>query len=284
MTNPTKSTPKACVIGWPAAHSRSPLIHRYWLESLKIAGAYELAAVAPADFPDFVRNLARHGFVGANVTLPHKQMAFALCDATTETAARLKAVNTLWIEPGKLCGDNTDCAGFLGALDQDAPGWDENPGTALVLGAGGAARAIVHALLLRGTRRIFLANRTRERAAQLARDFGAAVELVDFADISGAMDGAGLLVNTASLGMKGQPPLTIDLALLPPHAVVSDIVYVPLETGLIKAAKARGLRAVSGIGMLLHQAAPSFERWFGIRPSVTAELRGLAEADILAAP
>ena len=145
----TGKTPKACVIGWPVAHSRSPLIHRFWLERLKIAGTYELAAVTPADFPDFVRGLAQHGFVGGNVTLPHKQMAFASCDALTETAARLKAVNTLWIEAGKLWGDNTDAAGFLGALDQDAPKWDADPGTALVLGAGGAARAIVHALQLR---------------------------------------------------------------------------------------------------------------------------------------
>ena len=279
----TGKTPRACVIGWPVAHSRSPLIHRFWLERLKIAGTYELAAVAPSDFAAFVRGLAAQGFVGGNVTLPHKQTAFALCDALTETAARLKAVNTLWIEAGKLWGDNTDAAGFLGALDQDAPAWDANPGAALVLGAGGASRAIVHALQSRGVRRIFLANRTRDRAAEIAGDFGPLVEVVDFGDLPHVMEGAGLLVNTTSLGMRGQPPLSLDLAPLPRHAVVSDIVYVPLETPLIKAATARGLRTVSGIGMLLHQAVPGFERWFGVKPSVTGELRGLVEADILAA-
>jgi shikimate dehydrogenase len=279
----TGKTPRACVIGWPVAHSRSPLIHRFWLERLKLAGTYELAAVAPSDFAAFLLGLAAQGFVGGNVTLPHKQMAFVLCDAVTETAARLKAVNTLWIETGKLWGDNTDTTGFLGALDQDAPAWDANPGSALVLGAGGASRAIVHALQSRGVRRIFLANRTRDRAAEIAGDFGPLVEVVDFRDLPQVMEGAGLLVNTTSLGMRGQPPLSLDLTPLPAHAVVSDIVYVPLETSLIKAAKARGLRTVSGIGMLLHQAVPGFERWFGLRPSVTGELRGLVEADILAA-
>jgi shikimate dehydrogenase len=282
VTSLAQSNPKACVIGWPVAHSRSPLIHRFWLEQLKIAGSYELAAVAPGDFPDFVRGLARNGFVGANVTLPHKQSAFELCDVTLPAANWLKAVNTLWIEAGKLCGDNSDCDGFLGALDQDAPGWDQGFRTAVVLGAGGAARATVHALQLRGITRIFLVNRTRERAEKLAGDFEAPAEVVDFVDLPGAMAGAGLLVNTTSLGMRGQPPLIVDLAPLPPRAIVSDIVYVPLETLLVKAAKARGLRAVSGVGMLLHQAVPGFERWFGKRPNVTAELRGLVEADILA--
>jgi len=277
------SKPKACIIGWPVAHSRSPLIHRFWLERLKIEGSYERAAVAPTGFPAFVRDLARQGFAGANVTLPHKQMAFEVCDIKTETAAYLRAVNTLWIEAGKLCGDNTDAAAFVGALDQDAPGWDINSRKAVVIGAGGAARAIVYALKLRGMRRIFLINRTKERAAELASDFGATTEVVDFPDLPGALAGANLLVNTTSLGMRGQPPLAIDLAPLPPDAVVSDIVYVPLETSVILAARARGLRAVSGIGMLLHQAVPGFERWFGVKPCVTPELRGMVEADIAAA-
>lgn len=282
MTIFSPGAPKACVIGWPVAHSRSPLIHRFWLESLKIAGSYELAAVAPADFPHFVRSLKDHGFVGANVTLPHKQTAFTLCDVTLAAAKRLKAVNTLWIEAGKLYGDNTDCAGFLGAMDQDAPGWEDGSGVAVVLGAGGAARAIVHALQLRGMRRIFLVNRTKDRALGLAAEAGPTVEVVEFGDLYKAMASARLLVNTTSLGMKGQPPLILDLAPLPPQAIISDIVYVPLETALIKAAKARGLKAVSGIGMLLHQAVPGFERWFGVRPSVTEALRRLAEADIMA--
>jgi shikimate dehydrogenase len=280
VTSPAHGKPKACVIGWPVAHSRSPLIHRFWLDRLKIEGSYELAAVPPADFPAFVHDLARQGFAGANVTLPHKQTAFELCDVTTTTAACLKVVNTLWIEAGKLCGDNTDTAAFVDALDQDAPGWDANSRTAVVIGAGGAARAIVYALKLRGVRRIFLINRTKERAAELASDFGASIEVMDFADLPVVLGGANLFVNTTSLGMPGQPPLAIDLAPLPPEAVVSDIVYVPLETALIRAAKARGLRAVSGVGMLLHQAVPGFERWFGMKPCVTPELRSLVEADI----
>ncbi|MGH6838773.1 MAG: shikimate dehydrogenase [Methylocella sp.] len=283
MKSPAHVKPKACVIGWPVAHSRSPLIHRFWLERFKIEGSYELAAVAPAGFPDFVRDLTRQGFAGANVTLPHKQTAFELCAIRTETAACLKVVNTLWIEAGKLCGDNTDAAGFTCALDQDAPGWEINSSTAVVIGAGGAARAIVYALNLRGLKRIFLINRTKARAAELACDFGASIEVGDFAGLPGALAGANLLVNTTSLGMRGQPPLAIDLAPMPPDAVVADIVYVPLETALMRAARARGLRAVSGIGMLLHQAAPGFERWFGVKPCVTPELRGLVEADIAAA-
>jgi shikimate dehydrogenase len=274
--------PKACIVGWPVAHSRSPLIHRFWLEHLKIEGSYELAAVPPAGFPAFARDLARQGFVGANVTLPHKQTAFELCDFRTETAACLRVVNTLWIEAGKLCGDNTDAGGFADALDQDAPGWDINSRKAVVIGAGGAARAIVYALKLRGTKRIFLINRTKERAAELALEFGAPIEVVDFPDLPGTLTGADLLINTTSLGMRGQPPLAIDLRSLPPDAVVSDIVYVPLETTLLRAAKARGLRTVSGIGMLLHQAVPGFERWFGRKPCVTPELRNLVEADIAA--
>jgi shikimate dehydrogenase len=283
VTSPAHGKPKACVIGWPVVHSRSPLIHRFWLDRLKIEGSYELAAVAPADFPAFVHDLVGQGFAGANVTLPHKQIAFELCDVMTTTAACLKVVNTFWIEAGKLCGDNTDAAGFAGALDQDAPGWDVNSRTAVVIGAGGAARAIVYALKLRGMRRVFLINRTKERAAELASDFGPSIEVMGFVDLPVVLAGADLLVNATSLGMRGQPPLAIDLVPLPPDAVVSDIVYVPHETALIRAAKARGLRAVSGVGMLLHQAVPGFERWFGIKPCVTPELRSLVEADIAAA-
>lgn len=283
MTLSSPRPPKACVIGWPVAHSRSPSIHRFWLERLHIAGSYELAAVTPEDFASFARGLSRHGFIGANVTLPHKETAFLLCDVTFPAAERLKAVNTLWIEAGQLHGDNTDCAGFLGAMDQEAPGWDKTPSTAVVLGAGGAARAIVHALQSRGMQPILVANRTKARAINLAADFGAPVEVLDFGDLPGAMAGAGLLVNTTSLGMRGQPPLSLDLAPLPARAIVSDIVYVPLETPLVTAAKARGLKTVPGLGMLLHQAVPGFARWFGRRPEVTAELRRLIEADISAA-
>jgi shikimate dehydrogenase len=280
MSVETVTNPKACVIGWPVAHSRSPMIHSFWLQRLKLAGSYERAAVAPEDFPDFIRDLPGKGFVGGNVTLPHKQRAFELCRHPTETATKLQAVNTLWLEAGELCGDNTDVGGFLDALDQDAPGWGRPFGKAVVLGAGGAARAIVHALSTRGIQ-LGLINRSKARAEQVAMQSDAQIAVHDWAELSRLLVDADLLVNTTSLGMKGQPPLQIDLAPMPAHAVVSDIVYVPLETELLRQAKARGLCAVSGVGMLLHQAAPGFARWFGVKPDVTAELRRLVEADVL---
>jgi shikimate dehydrogenase len=271
---------KACVVGWPIVHSRSPIIHGFWLKQLGLAGSYQSIAVAPPDFPAFAGNLAINGFIGANVTLPHKRTAFELCDVTTPTAAKLAVVNTLWLEDGALCGDNTDVAGFLAALDEEAPDWDATAGPAIVLGAGGAARAIVHALRQRG-KRIIVANRTNSRAEELAANAGDGVEALDWARLAFALAGASLLVNTTSLGMKGQPPLDLDLSALPADAVVNDIVYFPLETALLRGARTRGLRTVSGIGMLLHQAAPGFQRWFGIRPSVTPELRRQVEADVL---
>lgn len=271
---------RACVIGWPAAHSRSPLIHKFWLEQLKITGTYELAAVHPAEFDRFIENLAQAGYKGANVTLPHKRRAFELCASTTGTARRLGAVNTLWLEGGRLHGDNTDVPGFLAALDEEAPGWDAAGGKAVILGAGGAARAILFGLISRGIEEIILVNRTLGRAEALAGDPGPQARAVDFSRLPEALTGANLLVNTTSLGMQGQPPLEIDLSPLPEGAVVNDIVYIPAETALLKAAAARGLRTVPGVGMLLHQAVPGFERWFGVKPSVTAELRRLVEADI----
>ncbi len=283
MSSSLETLHRACVVGWPIAHSRSPIIHNFWLRQLGLAGSYESVAVTPPDFPAFAKDLAAKGFIGANVTIPHKQVAFALCGKVTPTAARIGAVNTLWLEHGALCGENTDVAGFLAALDEEAPGWDafeSLSGCAIVLGAGGAARAIVHALRLR-RKKVVLANRTRARAESLAAEEDAGVEVVDWARLPAALEGARLLVNTTSLGMKGHPALDIDLAPLPGQAVVNDIVYFPLETALLAAARSRGLRTVSGVGMLLHQAAPGFERWFGVRPSVTPELRRLVEADVL---
>ncbi|PNG25395.1 shikimate dehydrogenase [Methylocella silvestris] len=271
--------PRAFVVGWPIAHSRSPIIHNYWLHQLGLAGRYEAVAVAPPDFADFAQNLVASGFVGGNVTLPHKQKAFGLVAEATHSARRLEAVNTLWIEDGRLCGDNTDPEGFLCALDEAAPGWEAIPGEAVVLGAGGAARAIVAALIERG-RGVVLANRTRASAEALAAHFGDAPKVVDWRDLPAALKRAALLVNTTSLGMKGQPPLDLDVGLLPQEAVVHDIVYFPLETALLRDARARGLRVVPGLGMLLHQAAPAFARWFARRPQVTPELRRLVEIDI----
>ena len=277
MTSPTKS-PAACLIGWPAAHSRSPLIHHYWLRTLGIAGGYVIEAVPPDEFKDFLFRLSLRGFVGANVTIPHKERALALSKPDARARA-VGAANTLWFADGELCSTNTDVEGFINNLDACAPGWDKAE-DALVLGAGGSSRAVLFGLLERGIKRVHLANRTIARAQALAGQFGERVVPVAWDAIGELLPRAGLLVNTTSLGMKGQPPLEIDVALLPPHAIVADNVYVPLETALLAAARARGLRTADGLGMLLHQAVRGFELWFGRRPEVTAELRALVEADL----
>ncbi len=273
---------RACVIGWPVKHSRSPLIHGYWLQTHEIDGVYEKAAVAPAEFAAFICKIGVDGFRGANVTVPHKEAAFALCDLHTDAAQAMGAVNTLWREGGKLCGDNTDARGFLASLDEETPTWREETKSALILGSGGAARAIAYALVSSGVAQVTLINRTLERARALAAAYAPRVGVRPWSDLLEASSDVDLLVNATSLGMSGQPSADIDLSRLKSTAIVADIVYVPLRTALIERARASGLRAVGGLGMLLHQAAPGFERWFGARPSVTAELRKLVEADILA--
>ena len=270
----------ACVIGWPVGHSRSPLIHNYWIKQHGLDAEYRREAVAPEQFKDFITHLAARGYVGANVTVPHKEAALALSEPDNRARA-VGAVNTLWLDGARLRSTNTDVEGFIGNLDATAPGWDHGLQSALVLGAGGAARAVVFGLLERGIGRILLVNRTAERAAALRTQFGDRVMLARWSDLDGLMAEAGLLVNTTSLGMAGQPPLTIDLARLPAGAVVSDLVYAPLETALLAAARSRGLRAVEGLGMLLHQAGGGFQRWFGVRPQVTEALRALVEADLI---
>jgi shikimate dehydrogenase len=277
MTAPTKAR-AACLIGWPAAHSRSPLIHHYWLRTLGIEGGYNIEAVPPEGFAEFVLHLSTHGFVGANVTIPHKERALALTKPD-ERARAVGAANTLWYEGAELRSTNTDIEGFIGNLDASAPGWDA-AGDALVLGAGGASRAVVFGLIERGISRVHLANRTLERAQALADQFGPGVHPVAWDAIGDLLPRAGLLVNTTSLGMHGQPALELDPGLLPSHAVVADLVYVPLETPLLVAARARGLKTADGLGMLLHQAVRGFELWFGQRPEVTSELRALVEADL----
>jgi shikimate dehydrogenase len=277
--------PRAFVIGWPIAHSRSPLIHDYWLKTLGLPGSYERIAVRPEALTEFLGNFASEGFVGGNVTIPHKESAFALCIETSPRAGLLRAVNTLWMEGGKLHGDNTDAAGFLASLDADAPGWAEPCEKAVVIGAGGAARSIVSAIMSRNRCRVTLINRSRARGVELidlahAIDPAPTIELADFSGLPDCLADADLLVNTTSLGMANQPPLNVDLTPLPDHAVVADIVYVPLETELLAAAHARGLRTSGGLGMLLHQAAPGFARWFGTLPQVTQELRDLVARDI----
>ena len=270
--------PAACLIGWPAAHSRSPLIHHYWLRTLGIAGGYVIEAVPPDEFKDFIFRLSLRGFVGANVTIPHKERALSL-SKPDERARAVGAANTLWFADGELRSTNTDVEGFINNLDASAPGWDGCE-DALVLGAGGAARAVVFGLLERGIKRVHLANRTIERARGLADQFGANVLPVAWVALGDILPRTGILVNTTSLGMKGQPPLELDVGQLPSHAVVADLVYVPLDTPLLAAGRARGLKTADGLGMLLHQAVTGFELWFGRRPEVTPELRALVEADL----
>ena len=273
---------KAFVAGHPIAHSRSPLIHGHWLAAHGIDGSYERRDVPPADFPAFLRGLPGSGFAGGNVTIPHKEAAFALADTLTERAARIGAVNTLVVGPdGRVHGDNTDAPGFCAHLDQSLGAAWPDRGEAVILGAGGAARAIVVGLAERGVSRLRVANRTPARAEAVAALAPGIAEPLAWDDLPDALAGAGLLVNTTSLGMKGQPPLEIDLAPLPSGAAVADIVYAPLETDLLAAARRRGLAAVDGLGMLLHQAVPGFAAWFGTRPQVTDALRALVVADLL---
>ena len=275
----TATRPRAaCLIGWPAAHSRSPLIHHYWLRTLGIEGGYVIEAVPPDEFKDFVLRLSLRGFVGANVTIPHKESALTLSKPDARAGA-VGAANTLWYEDGELRSTNTDVEGFINNLDASAPGWDKAT-DALVLGAGGSSRAVVFGLIERGIKHVHVANRTIERAKALADQFGASVHPVGWDAIDALLPRVKLLVNTTSLGMHGQPPLALDVGRLAADCVVADLVYVPLETSLLAAAKARGLKTADGLGMLLHQAVRGFELWFGQRPEVTLELRALVEADL----
>ncbi|SON58191.1 Shikimate dehydrogenase [Hartmannibacter diazotrophicus] len=277
----TKTHPRAGVIGWPVAHSRSPIIHRSWLDAYGIDGSYDLIPVPPQEIASFLANFADSGFVGANVTLPHKEAAFAAVGERCDPAARaLGAVNTIWLEDGLLYGANTDVTGFLANLDTSAPGWDRDAGPALVLGAGGAARAIVHGLASRGFAPIHVVNRTEEKAEAVAAQFPGVARAAAWSNIALLVPTARIIVNTTSLGMKGQPDLVIDLSRARPDAVVSDTVYVPLETPLLREARRNGLVAVDGLGMLLHQAVPGFARWFGVTPKVTPELRDLILSDL----
>ena len=273
--------PAACLIGWPAAHSRSPIIHKYWLKQFGIDGDYRIEAVAPEAFADFIAGLAKRGYRGANITIPHKEQALTL-SSPDERALTVGAANTLYFDGGELRSTNTDVEGFVGNLDASAPGWDKTEDV-LVLGAGGSARAVVFGLIERGIKRVHLANRTSARAEMLAAQFGKQVQPVAWDKIDSVLPRAGLLVNTTSLGMKGQPPLDVNLDLLSETSTVADLVYVPLQTSLLKAAIKRKLKTADGLGMLLHQAVRGFELWFGKRPSVTPELRKLVEADLLKA-
>ncbi|MBB6409732.1 shikimate dehydrogenase [Mesorhizobium sangaii] len=278
-----EATKKAFVTGHPIGHSRSPKIHGHWLAEHGIDGSYQAIDVAPQDFAEFLATLQVNGYRGGNVTIPHKEAAFALVVRRDEAAEEIGAVNTLWFEDGILWGGNTDGHGFAANLDDHAPGWACN-GPAVVLGAGGASRAVIHALKQRGVADIRIVNRTLARAQELRDRFGAGVTAHGTASTGELLADAGLLVNTTALGMQGDETLAANPALLPDHAIVNDIVYVPLETPLLAAARARKLKTVDGLGMLLNQAVPGFERWFGVRPRVTAELRALIVADLVPKP
>jgi shikimate dehydrogenase len=275
-------TRKAFVCGHPIAHSRSPRIHGYWLKRYGIAGTYEAVDVDPVDFSEFVDGLAASCFVGGNVTIPHKEAAFQAVSRRDEAAELIGAVNTLWFEDGSLIGGNTDAVGFAANLDEHAPDWAD-AGPAVVLGAGGASRAVIHALKERGIKNIRIINRTVSRAQELADRFGSGISAHGGSEARELLADASLLINTTPLGMAGKGPsnaLPADPAHLPRHAIVTDIVYVPLETPLLAAARRQGLRTVDGLGMLLHQAAPGFQRWFGKRPEVTRELRDMIVANM----
>lgn len=271
MTDPV---PLAGVLGYPAAHSRSPALHRHWLTRHALRGHYVPLEVAPDDLPDVLRAMPRMGFVGANVTIPHKVAALQLCDLVTDRAALIGAVNTLiFRDDGKLHGDNTDGYGFLANIRQHVPDWRPADGPAVVFGAGGASRAVIVALLDAGVPEIRLTNRSAPRAHDLARDFGARIVVTEWSKAGTMLAGARTVVNTTSLGMQGQPEFRVPLDALEPGALVTDLVYTPLETGLLQQARAAGCRTVDGLGMLLHQAVPGFERWFGQRPEVDDALR-----------
>ena len=277
MTKPQRAS---CVIGYPAKHSRSPKLHGYWIKRYGIDGDYRIEEIRPEDFTAFVTNLAANGYVGANVTMPHKEMALAL----SEPDARAKAVgaaNTLWLDQGKLRSTNTDVEGFIGALDAAAPGWDKRNDTAVVLGAGGAGAAVVYGFIERGIKTIHLVNRTYEKAVAMRERFGASVHPARWSDVPRLLGGLGLLANTTSLGMKGKDPMVIDLAPMAPGAVVADVIYVPLKTPLLAAAEQCGFKTSNGLDMLMHQAVRGFELWFGVRPEVTKELSDMLVADVL---
>jgi shikimate dehydrogenase len=271
----------AGAMGWPIKHSRSPRLHGCWLRDYGIDGAYLPLAVPPERLEDALRGLVALGFRGANLTLPHKEAAMRVVDETSETAKRIGAINTITVgEDGRLFGDNTDAFGFMASLKDSAPAWKAAAGAAVILGAGGAARAVAVALIEAGAPALRVANRTRERAERLAEALrpmaaGRPVDVVDWDERSAALEGAGLLVNATSLGMEGQPPLEVDLAPLPRSALVTDIVYAPLDTDLLKRARERGHPAVDGLGMLLHQGRPGFRAWFGVDPEVTERLRAV---------
>jgi shikimate dehydrogenase len=268
-------------MGWPVAHSRSPALHNFWLEEHGIDGVYVPLPVRPDQLKEALLALPVLGFRGCNLTIPHKPTALSVVDRVDPLARRIGAINTVIVAPdGSLEGRNTDVYGFIENLREGAPDWQAARGPAVVLGAGGAARAVVYGLLQRGVRNIAVINRSQERAEALRERLGAGIRTLPWEERNAALTDAGLLVNTTTLGMHGQPDLAIEVERLPAHAVITDLVYVPLQTPLLRAAIGRKLRTADGLGMLLHQAVRGFSLWFGQKPEITAELRALAEADL----
>lgn len=274
---------RACVIGWPIEQSRSPLIHGYWLKHYGIAGAYTKEAVRPEELVAFLASLGARGFSGCNVTVPHKQAAFAAAHVKDPSALAVGAANTLWLDGPRLCAANTDTYGFMTHLSRSAPDWQRRDAPVAVLGAGGAAKAIVYGFLEAGVSQVRVFNRSHARAEDLVRHFGNRVEAFDWAERNEAACDAAVLVNTTTAGMKGVGSVEIDFSGFRPGCVVSDIVYVPLETEFLLSARAHGLKTVDGLGMLLHQAVPGFEKWFGVRPEVTDDLYRRIADDIVGA-
>ena len=271
----------AGVMGWPVAHSRSPRIHNYWITHYGLLGAYVLLPVAPANLPAALAGLAALGFAGCNLTIPHKVAAMPLVQRVDPVARQMGAMNTIVVEPdGSLSGANNDGFGYIQSLLDELPDWRADSGPATVMGAGGGARAVIVSLAERGAKEIRVCNRSLGKAQALAHEFGAPVRAVAWEQRHDALADAALLVNTTNQGMSGQPPLDLSLDRLPAHAVVSDLVYVPLETPLLSAARRRGNRTVGGLGMLLNQARPAFRAWFGVMPEITPELRRMVQASL----
>ena len=264
---------KAAVVGWPIKQSKSPLIHGYWIKKFEINGSYEAIGLPPENFANGVNDLLSQGYRGCNVTIPHKETALEIADFVSDRAKAIGAANTLVFKDSKIHADNTDGIGFINNLKQGSASWAASNGTAIVLGAGGAARAIIYALLQDGAPRVIIANRTEKNAKRLADFFGERVSAISITEVFGVLGDVQTFVNTTSLGMVGQPDLKIDISNLPKTALVTDIVYNPITTSLLSKAQELGLETVDGLGMLLHQAVPGFEAWFGVRPTVDATLR-----------
>lgn len=274
MTNEAPTL--AAVIGWPIGHSRSPILHRYWLEKLGIAGYYIPVGLRPENFESAIRAMPKLGFKGANITIPYKETVLSLATSVSDRASLIGAANTIVFgNDGSIRADNTDGYGFLENIKQQTPDWKGSNGPAIVLGAGGASRAVVSALLSDGAPEVRISNRTKHRADMIKDQFGAKVKVVDWARVNEAFDGVATIVNTTSLGMVGNPELRVKLDAAPAYALVNDIVYTPIETDLLIQAKSHGLRTVDGVGMLLHQAVPGFESWFDHRPVVDDTVRNL---------